>query len=168
MADMLAKDGAKGLGTGPPVLTKVARAVAKSLVNDNIVKMWNERWVNGKDARQTRIFFPKVNLSKSAKIRQMDRMNISRVIRALTGHDFRKRHEGLVRGVEASNCRFCWQEEETSSHIINDCPRLAEMRMDKFKTSLGSKVTPTWQPEQLAAFLSDPSISEMEVPEWEY
>ena len=168
MADMLAKDGAKGLGTGPLIRTKMATKVAKSIVTNHIIKEWDNRWKKGKDARQTRIFFPTINLSKSKKIREMNRENIGNIIRAITGHDFRKRHEGLVRGVEASNCRFCHNEEETSSHIIDSCPRLAEKRMEIFKTSMGSKVTPTWQPEQLAAFLSDPTISEMEVPEWEY
>ena len=168
MADMLAKDGAKGLGNGPTIQTKMATKVAKTIVAKHITKAWNDRWKDGKDARQTRIFFPQINLSKSKKIREMNRINIGNVIRAITGHDFRKRHEGLVRGVEASNCRFCHENEETSAHIINDCPRLADKRMAIFKTSMGSKVTPTWQPEQLAAFLSDPTISEMEVPEWEY
>ena len=40
--------------------------------------------------------------------------------------------------------------------------------MDVFGTPLGSAVSPSWQPEQLAAFLSDPTISEMEATEWEY
>ena len=52
--------------------------------------------------------------------------------------------------------------------IIDSYLSLAEKWMQIFKTSMGSKVTPTWQPEQLAAFLSDPTISEMEVPDWEY
>ena len=140
----------------------------RTLIRRKIVDIWNKRWMKGNDSRQTRLFFERIDLSKSQKITKLDRTNIGRMIRAITGHDFRKRHEGLVRGVEASNCRFCEREEETSSHIINDCPRLAEKRMDTFKTSMGSKVTPNWKPEQLAAFLSDPSISEMEVPEWEY
>ena len=52
--------------------------------------------------------------------------------------------------------------------MINHCPRLAKKRMDYFRTPMGTEVNPTWKPEQLAAFLSDPIISEMEVPEWEY
>ena len=90
------------------------------------------------------------------------------MIRAISGHDFRKRHEGLVQGIVPSNCRFCGDEEETSSHVINNCPRLSKKRMDYFRTPMGTEVTPNWKPEQLAAFLSDPIISEMEVPEWEY
>ena len=168
LADMLAKDGAMGLGSGPMIETKKARKVAKTEVSNHIISLWNRRWKNGKDARQTRIFFPQIDLSKSNKIRKMNRTTIGSVIRAITGHDFRKRHEGLVRGVPASNCRFCLKEEETSAHIINNCPRLAQKRMECFRTSFGSEVTPTWQPEQLAVFLSDPTISEMEVPEWEY
>ena len=90
------------------------------------------------------------------------------MVRALTGHDFRRRHEGLVKGVPTGNCRFCHTADESSDHIINHCPRLAEKRMDIFRTPMGTAVIPTWKPEQLAAFLSDPSISEMEAPDREY
>ena len=119
---MLAKDGAMGLGNGPLVQSKKARKVAKTEITNHIISMWNKRWSKGKDARQTKIYFPKIDLSKSAKIRKMNRTQIGQMIRAITGHDFRKRHEGLVRGIPVSNCRFCQTEEETSSHIINSCP----------------------------------------------
>ena len=122
----------------------------------------------GKDARQTRIFFPTINLSKSAEIVKMTRNNIGMMVRAITGHDFRRRHESLVKGTLEGNCRLCGTEEETSDHIVNRCPRVANMRMEIFRTPMGADVTPHWKPEQLAAFLSDPTISEMEVPEREY
>ena len=146
----------------------MANKVARTRVHRYITKEWDKRWQNGKDARQTRIFFPKIDLSKSTKIKTLSRDKIGKVIRATTGHDFRKRHEGLIQGIIPSNCRFCGTNEETSAHIINECPRLAKIRMDHFRTPMGAEVTPTWQPEQLAAFLSDPTISEMEAPEWEY
>ena len=31
---------------------------------------------------------------------------------------------------------------------------------------MGTEVTPTWKPEQLAAFLSDPITCEMELPDY--
>ena len=168
LADLLAKDGAAGLGNGPLVTTKIARKVANTKIKRYIENEWNIRWRNGKDARQTKIFFPKIDLSKSQQITKLSRVTLGKVIRAISGHDFRKRHEGLMKGITTSNCRFCGNEEETSSHVINQCPRLAKKRMDYFRTPMGTEVNPTWKPEQLAAFLSDPTISEMEVPEWEY
>ena len=77
--------------------------VISSLVNEKILQLWNSRWVNGKDARQTRIFFPTVNLSKSNKIRKMNRKDISNMVRAITGHDFRRRHQALMEGHEGKH-----------------------------------------------------------------
>ena len=136
--------------------------VISTQVNEKIIALWDERWKSGKDARQTRIFFPSVNLSKSKKIRKMNRKDISNMVRAITGHDFRRRHQALMEGGGTTECRLCGEEEETSSHLVDRCPRLAGKRMDVFGTPLGSAVTPIWKPEQLAAFLSDPLISEME------
>ena len=95
---------------------------------------------------------------------RMNRDNVSRMTRAITGHDFRRKHEGLVNNSNDTACRFCNGQVESSSHIISDCPRLAWKRSHYFKRPLGLDVTPDWEPKQLAAFLSDPLISEMEAP----
>ena len=136
--------------------------VISTFINGKIEAIWEERWRNGKDARQTLIFFPTLNLSKSKKIRKMDRKDISNMVRAITGHDFRRRHQALMEGEGVSACRLCGEEEESSSHLVDGCPRLAGKRMEVFGTPPGSAVSPIWNPEQLAAFLSDPLISEME------
>ena len=133
-----------------------------TMVNERMHELWNTRWVKGKDARQTRIFFPTVNLSKSNKIRKMNRTNISNMVRAITGHDFRRRHQALMEGGGITTCRLCNEGEESSSLLVDSCPRLQGKRMDIFGTPPGSAVSPIWKPEQLAAFLSDPLISEME------
>ena len=146
----------------------MAKTPNNTIIRSKIIETWNKRWKEGTDARQTRIFFPEINLSKSTKLVKMDRETLGKLIRAISGHDFRKRHEGLVKGIAVSNCRFCDNEEESSHHIINRCPRLAEKRMEHFRTPMGTEVNPNWQPEQLAAFLSYPTISEMEAPDWEY
>ena len=168
LADILAKDGAEGLGSNPPSSLPTSATVVASKIDKAILDIWNQRWKNGKDARQTRLFLPGIDKAKSRDIRKLSRENLSRVTRAITGHDFRRRHESLVTGNNLGLCRFCEQSEESSEHIVNHCPRLAWKRMAIFKTQLGSPINPGWQPKQLAAYLSDPSISEMETPTREY
>ena len=98
----------------------------------------------------------------------MNRADLSRMIRAILGHDFRRRHKGLVEGVTRGNCTFWEEAEESSDHIINHCPRLAVRRANAFGMIYGLPAPPCWEPEQLAAFLLDQTISEMEAPEREY
>ena len=162
LADELAKEGAEGLGNGPTIMVGSSNKVISGQVNEKLQEMWNQRWQTGKDARQTRIFFPSVDLSKSKKIRKMNRKDISNMVRAITGHDFRRRHQALMEGGGITTCRLCNEGEESSSHLVDYCPRLQGKRMEVFGTLPGSAVSPIWKPEQLAAFLSDPLISEME------
>ena len=128
----------------------------------------NERWQKGKDARQTKIFFPEINLRRSKELRSLSRNNLSMAIRAITGHDFRRRHEGIVQGHPIGNCRLCQAGEESADHLVNRCPALTWKRMEVFAAPLGSQVTPKWQAKQLVAFLADPTISDLELPEREY
>lgn len=51
LADMLAKDGAQGLGNGVVITTKVATKVIKTNITRHTTKIWNKRWEEGKDAR---------------------------------------------------------------------------------------------------------------------
>ena len=98
----------------------------------------------------------------------MSRSNISNALRAITGHDFRKRHQGIVSNLTDIMCRFCGEKEESSAHVIDDCQRLTALRSHYFSKPLGCSILPHWEPEQLAAFLSDPIISGMEAPCREY
>ena len=145
-------------------LVPLSKAEIEGKLKEIITRIWNKRWESRGDCRQTKIFFPKVDLKKSSEITKMSRENISRVIRAITGHDFRRKHEALVTGSTDTQCRFCEDAVESSAHIINDCPRLAGKRLHYLNRPLGRSVTPDWEPQQLAAFLSDPIISEMEAP----
>ena len=165
LADILAKDGAQGLGTEPFRTIPLSASTFNTAVDQYMVTKWNERWKQGKDARQTRIFFPEINLKQSKELRKLSRDNLSMAIRAITGHDFRRRHESIVQGFNLGNCRLCQQGEESADHLVNKCPTLIWKRMESFASPLGSQVTPHWQPKQLVAFLSDPSISELELPE---
>ena len=162
LADELAKEGAEGVGNGPTIMVGSSNKVVSSLVNAKMIEKWNDRWENGKDARQTRIFFPTVNLSKSNKIRKMSKTNLCSMVRALTGNDFRRRHQSLVTGLDQGNSRLCNTEEESSDHIINCCPRLTVLRVEIFGTPQGSAIPANWHPEQLDVFFSDPTIFQME------
>ena len=123
--------------------------------------IWENRWDNRKDARQTSIFFPKINISKSKEIIQLNKDQISITIRALTGHDFRQRHNALVNADEPNRCRLCHEHEETPSHIILDCPSLTHTRAQIFQSYLAD-IRQHWKAKHLVAFLSVPSIAELE------
>ena len=95
MADLLAKEGSK---MTPTLETHVSKSEMNRQINDIITAEWNSQWKARKDCRQTKLLFPAVDLNKSRKIMKMSRDHLSRLVRAITGHDFRRKHEGLVHG----------------------------------------------------------------------
>ena len=161
MADILAKEGTK---MTPTKESLVSKAELNRQVDTLIYTVWNTQWETRKDCRQTKLLFPTIDTNKSKKIMKLSRAHLSRMVRAITGHDFRKKHEGLVTGTQDTKCRFCSEQTESSYHIIAECPRLMQKRSLHFNRPLGLSITPNWEPKQLAAFLSDPTISEMEAP----
>ena len=124
--------------------------------------MWEERWKNRKDARQTAIFFPKINLKHSAEITNLHKNTIGPVVRALTGHDHRNRHKLLLEGADIGTCRLCHESLETPSHVILECPRLTEARLETFRTYNADTIVQSWVTSQMAAFLTVEHIAAME------
>ena len=54
------------------------------------------RWSKRTDARQTLIFFPKLAPKKSEKLLKLSNETLGRAVRALSGHDFRSRHNAVL------------------------------------------------------------------------
>ena len=161
IADQLAKRGSQTPTHGPEPLVPISKALLKSAVLDSMTKEWNNRWQNRTDARQTAIFYPKIDLKKSSCLWRLSKDSIGKAVRALSGHDFRTRHSAILEKTLPPSCRLCKMEEETASHLILHCPKLNHFRAQVFG-SYTKDIVRTWKAKQVVAFISEPSISEME------
>ena len=113
------------------------------------------------NARQTGIFFPEVNLKKSNELIKQTKGNLSILVRALTGHDFRNRHNNITDDTGDEICRFCKSEPESPAHIIIHCLSLLHLRAQTFNFYTAD-ICQIWSAKTLVEFLSTPSILEME------
>ena len=136
-ADLVAKEGAAEdaffmVGDSPMVSGAVIRSDIKNLFLDH----WNWLWQNNHPCRQTKIFFPSVNLRISAKINSYPRTVFSAFVHFITGHNFLNRHVGLISlGFDDSvtgSCRYCDEDLETSEHILTSCPNFSAQRLDVY------------------------------------
>ena len=112
--------------TGEILTPKVRQ---KNEINKFFHRKWINSWESYPEARQTKIFFPSPNAKKSSKLLQLDRMSLGLMVQFLTGHNRLNRHTNLLTNViDIYSCRFCLEEEESSFHVIAECPALQPYR----------------------------------------
>ena len=123
-----------------------------------------DSWYRYPKCRQTKIFFPEPNKGKSEQIMKLDRVMLSTMVQWLTGFTFLNRHEFIVGKLDFNECRYCFLEEETSSHLITDCEVLWQERVDSFRQFFLDKSRPTWSVPCLVKYLTSPTIKLLTTP----
>ena len=140
-----------------PAVTK-----QKAKIKSYFLKKWSKAWNAYKEARQTKIWFPIPVIKKSLQILDMNRGNLSRLVQFLTGHNNLKRHRNIQNGVnDPESCRLCQEDEESSYHVIAECPAMQYFRRKIFQTPTLLSDTPVWSVMQVIRFLRESPIGDM-------
>ena len=158
IADFLAKRGTTmGYGTAGEILTPKVRQ--RNEINNFFNRKWSKSWESYKLARQTKIFFPTPDAKKSSKLLQLDRSSLGLMVQFLTGHNRLKRHANIQTNVtDLYSCRFCLEDEESSYHVIAECPALKPYRNVAFGNSSTLPNPMEWSITQVWNFLKISSI----------
>ena len=158
IADFLAKRGTTmGYGTAGETLTPKVRQ--RNEINNFFNRKWSKSWESYEMARQTKIFFPTPNAKKSSKLLQLDRNSLGLMVQFLTGHNRLKRHTNIQNNVsDLYSCRFCLEDEESSYHVIAECPALKTYRYVAFGNSSTLPNPMEWSIIQVQNFLKISSI----------
>ena len=108
-----------------PKYTPVMISEVKALVNQRITEVWQERWDGGPPT--ARRFFPKVNGEGLKKHRKVSRFTLNGLFQFSTGHGLFGGHLRHWKEID-DECLLCREEEETSAHLMWECPALAWWR----------------------------------------
>jgi len=153
--DLLAKPGAQTqTEVGPFPRKEITLAFIRLQLRREMIASWEEEWAAHQSCRQTKLWCPTPNESLSRNILGLNREEIGRIIRWLTGHNFLRRHANIINPIHYSNpkCRLCGMDEETSSHILTDCMALDFERFQLMKS--GHLPHPyRWKLKQVSNFL---------------
>ena len=163
IADFLAKKGSS-LGEGPTDELLTPQVKQKSEIQAYFLKKWAKEWTSYGEARQTKIWFPKPNSKKSSVLLRLERDNLSKLVQFLTGHNKLMRHKNIQEGIsEPDSCRLCRQDEESSFHVIAECPAMQTIRSGVFKLPTPSVLTnpPEWTVAQVVKFLKVSPVGNM-------
>jgi ribonuclease HI len=128
-ADTLAKKGAALIPTDPEPIVPVPLCQLKRDIRAEVEKRWKARWLARTDCRQSKMFWPAPNKSRSEALAKFDRREFSDMIQLLTGHNHYGRHKNLLKEWESAECRLCLEEEESSEHLLLNCPALNGARL---------------------------------------
>ena len=144
---------------------------AKNMVKNYFYNSWDKEWKAVNDpaptCRQTRRFWPQIDLAASRSLSTLDRTALSHAIQILTGHGYTNYHQRIVGTVAEEECRFCLEcDVEDSRHVITECPAFEAIRDRIFRSGEGVP-RPFHFPEdisRLSAFISEAPIDSLFVP----
>ena len=94
----------------------------------------------------------------------MKRGNLGRLVQFLTGHNKLKRHTNIQNGIiDPESCRLCKEDEESSYHVIAECPALQAYRGKIFQLPNPTILPdpPAWSVMQISKFLRESPVGNM-------
>ncbi|XP_036144334.1 uncharacterized protein LOC114255717 [Monomorium pharaonis] len=131
MADLLAKEAAETRLLGPEPAVGISfclgRGRIRSWLRDQHLEYWKEETES--KCRQARVMLGEClsrNLARS--IRSLGRGDARLATQLLTGHGDLNYHLHKLGRSDTPSCRLCGEEEETSLHILGNCPALVGPR----------------------------------------
>ena len=163
IADSLAREGS--MAYGPHGRTPIPDAHIKELIDKETERRWNNRWVHTEGHRQTKLFFPTVDKNKTEKLYKASNSIYSQAIRWITGFNGLAYQNNKMYPQEYPSplCQLCeGLIEETSSHLISECPSLYWERHYAFKTNTTIDDLSKIKMQHLFSFLENDKVKMME------
>ena len=154
-ADLMARSGRDNPTQSEPDSPKIARATMKSEIDEAAKTLWKVMWEISPSCRQSKMWFPNGPRPGFAfEVLHLPRVVCSQVIHFVTGHNFLRRHQAIIEFAELSQlekheglgqdgdfheamepiaaCSLCGEKEESSFHIMSECPMLIDARIGTF------------------------------------
>ena len=156
IADSLAKQGTQLAGPTRFPLPYKLNAAYKTLQRHYEVK-WDKRWKHP-SCRQTKTWFGKRQLEKSANLLKLGRITLGEVVKFITGFNFLAYHQFNIGSLDSDNCCLCDTGREAALHLTSTCPAVTSARLSAFGPW---GVTPQWSVNALLSFIKEPKISEL-------
>ena len=99
------------------------------IINDDLKVKWDKRWNSLTIARQSRELWHRADEEASLELARVSRDLFGKLVGLITGHNFYRRHSHLLKEADRPICRLCGFSEETSLHLLVECPLLSTERL---------------------------------------
>ena len=91
----------------PVLICKADYGTNSSIINKYLHDKWNIEWRSTRHYRQTKFWFPEIDLYKSKQLLNLHRLDFGYTIQFLTGHGWWKQHLVTANLDNKSLCRKC-------------------------------------------------------------
>ena len=120
---------------------------------------WEKEWQKYQKARMTKQFYSKPDKNQAKYVIKLGRLELSRVIKIITGHNGLFYFKNKIDADINPECRFCLEDNETFYHLVTDCPALREQRTEIFLDNLPT-TNNKWSVRDLLLFSQKHGIRE--------
>ena len=155
-------DGLAKLGTSlfPPWPLALPKQATKFTIKEAIDETWKLEWTQYHDGRQSKQFYPLPNRNKAKYSYNLNRQELGRLIRIVTGHNNLLYHRSNVdkSGSTVALCCFCNEFRETFYHFVTECPCFRLSRFHYFQKDSCFDENGQWSIRKLLDFSKIPSI----------
>ncbi|KAJ8939512.1 hypothetical protein NQ318_022229 [Aromia moschata] len=130
-ADFLAKKGAEVPRIGPEPTCDLTYRTARRAIKDLLREKHISHWAKVPRLRHSRMFIGEPSGDKSIDFRKLGKNTKNQlrwIVGLFTGHCPLMRHLTTIGVKNDPDCRRCGEEDETSFHILCECPALAAIR----------------------------------------
>ena len=128
LADKLAKQAAQAQGPEPKL--PAPEAQRRRDIRTGMEREWATRWASHADCRQSQANWTVPDRTMSKALIMLPKEQISKIIQMFSGHDFFNYHRHITGEVEDPECRLCLEDDESSLHLLHECPSLAQRRFE--------------------------------------
>lgn len=144
--------------------SELGKELLKAVFHRQTTKAWNKRYLADPRYRQTKLFYPEIDRTKSKALVKLPRYLLSRCVRYISGHCFLRDHMQKLQEWQGETfCRLCEDrvEVETAWHIIAECDAIWRPRENLFGYG---RLEPdgSWNPHHLATLLQRPNVAILE------
>jgi ribonuclease HI len=161
LADEVAKDGAllndEILEDSP----KLSYNGLRKQLMERHYAIWKIQWTDRPDCRQTKLWLPEPNRKLSRDILRLDRKTLSIIVQLITGHNYMNYHQAKTDPSVDPECRFCLEDDESSQHIVAECPALSYARITHLGSTFLELKTLDWSVKQVISFLRESHIDRL-------
>ena len=135
--------------------------MALGIIEEAIKKLWDQRWSHSNEYRQTKQWFPMTNSAKSKRLVKLDRKSLGYIVQLITGHNRLRYQESLMNHEVSSLCRVGCKVDETSWHIVCECPAFWQLRAEVFNTYHDIRSPLKWSAKQIMKLVRNTQIIDL-------